>query len=424
MDLIQLIELNQKLNSPENQYKHSIYICITGCRASGALELIECFCKGIDERGIGDLVKIIETGCLGKCSEAPLIRIEPEGYYYGKVSPGDIDQILDDTIVGGKRIDRLHTGSSNDKKGFFGDQKKDILRNCGIVDPSKIEDAIKAGTYLNAAKVLVSFRPDDVIKEIEDSGLRGRGGAGFSTGLKWKFCKNAPGKEKYIICNADEGDPGAFMDRALLEGSPHQIIEGMIIAAYAIGAQEGFIYVRAEYPIAVRHITLAVDQAMETGLLGDNILGSGFSFNIKIRKGAGAFVCGEETALIASLEGMRGMPRSRPPFPANNGYLGKPTNINNVETFANIPVIIEKTADDYNRIGTGNSKGTKIFALAGKVVNTGLVEVPMGITLREIIFDIGGGIPGNRKFKAAQMGGPSGGCVPSRYLDLPIDYEC
>ena len=388
MDISQLKTLREQVISLKNQNKHNIYICMTGCRAAGAFEFSESFKHRLQERDIENLVNIVETGCHGKCSQAPLIRIEPEGFYYGKVTPDDIDEIIDQTIIQGRKIDRLYTGSSRVKagdKGFFGHQKKDILKSCGIVDPNKIEDAIAAGSYMNAAKVFESLTPDDVIKEVMDSGLKGRGGAGFPTGRKWQFCRDAIGECKYLICNADEGDPGAFMDRALLEGSPHQIIEGMIIAAYAIGAQEGFIYVRAEYPIAVKHITLAVAQAEHLGLLGDNILGSGFSLKITIRMGAGAFVCGEETALIASLEGRRGIPRSRPPFPANSGYLGMPTNINNVETLANIPLIIEKTGNIYQKVGTENSKGTKILALAGDVTNTGLVEVPMGITLREII---------------------------------------
>ena len=424
MTFQELTILKDNIISRKNEKTKSIYICTTGCRASGSLKLVESFNNSLKKNGIVNDVEIVESGCHGKCSGAPLIRLEPWGFYYGKVKPEDVDEIVTKTIIGNEKIDRLFTGTSReDEKGFFGHQKKDILANCGLVDPQKIEDAIGTGSYINAAMMLEGMTPENVIDEVLKSGLKGRGGAGFSTGRKWKFCKDAEGEEKYLICNADEGDPGAFMDRALLEGSPHQIIEGMIIAAYAIGASEGFIYVRAEYPIAVEHITLAVKQAEEMGVLGDNILDSDFSFNIKIRKGAGAFVCGEETALIASLEGKRGMPRSRPPFPANSGYMGKPTNINNVETLANIPLIIEKSGSYYSKIGTDNSKGTKIFALAGKVINTGLVEVPMGISLREIIYDIGEGIPDGKKFKAAQMGGPSGGCVPEQYLDLPIDYE-
>ncbi|MBI9097319.1 MAG: NADH-quinone oxidoreductase subunit NuoF [Spirochaetaceae bacterium] len=424
MTLSELKSLREKIEISKKLIKQRIYICTTGCRASGALELVAGFNEYIEKNNLAGILEIVESGCHGKCSQAPLIRLEPSGYYYGKVKPEDVSEIVEKTILGNEKIERFYTVTSQEgEKGFFGHQKKDILLNCGIIDPKKIDDAIGVGAYMQAAAALESMSPLQVIENVLESGLKGRGGAGFPTGLKWKFCHNAPGDEKYLICNADEGDPGAFMDRALLEGSPHQIIEGMIIAAYAIGASRGFIYVRAEYPIAVEHITLAVKQAEEYGLLGDNILGSGFNFRITIRKGAGAFVCGEETALIASLEGKRGMPRSRPPFPANSGYMGKPTNINNVETLANIPLIIEKTGKTYSETGTKDSKGTKIFALAGDVKNTGLVEVPMGISLREIIYDIGEGIPDGRNFKAAQMGGPSGGCVPGEYLDLPIDYE-
>jgi NADH-quinone oxidoreductase subunit F len=306
---------------------------------------------------------------------------------------------------------------------FYKRQDRKVLENCGRIDPKNIENAIERGGYLTAVRTLTEKKPQQIIDEVTDSGLRGRGGAGFPTGVKWNFARKSPGEEKYLICNADEGDPGAFMDRALLEGDPHRVIEGMIIAAYAIGVGQGFIYVRAEYPIAVEHINIALEQARSFGLLGDNIAGTGFGFDIEVRMGAGAFVCGEETALISSLEGKRGMPTTRPPFPAESGYKAKPTNINNVETFANVPVILKDGAKNYSKIGTAKSKGTKIFALAGKVNNTGLVEVPMGTTLREIIFDIGGGIPGGRKFKAAQMGGPSGGCIPARYLDNEIDYD-
>jgi len=423
MTLMELKSLQKEIVSHRKAIIQKVYICTTGCRASGALNLVSEFRKCIKNMSLEDTLEIVETGCHGKCSQAPLIRLEPSGFYYGKVCIEDVREIIEKTVLENEKIERLYTGTSHEgKEGFFGHQKKDILVSCGVVDPKKIDDAIESGAYFQAAAAL-QMKREEVIDQVLQSGLKGRGGAGFSTGLKWKFCYNAPGEEKYLICNADEGDPGAFMDRALLEGSPHQIIEGMIIAAYAIGASQGFIYVRAEYPIAVEHITLAVKQAEEYGLLGDDILGTGFNFRIKIRKGAGAFVCGEETALIASLEGKRGMPRSRPPFPANSGYMGKPTNINNVETLANIPLIIANSGKTYSETGTDNSKGTKIFALAGDVNNTGLVEVPMGISLREIIYDIGEGIPGDRKFKAAQMGGPSGGCVPEKYLDLPIDYE-
>ena len=424
MTSAELLKHKERIEKSKRDQNQKIYICTTGCRASGALQLVDRFNSVLKNNALENEVAVVETGCHGKCSQAPLIRLEPSGFYYGKVQVDDIEEIVEKTIKKSEKVDRLYTGTSREgESGFFGHQKKDILFSCGTIDPQKIDDAISTGTYSQAARMFETMSSEKVIDEVLQSGLKGRGGAGFPTGRKWKFCHDAPGEEKYLICNADEGDPGAFMDRALLEGSPHQIIEGMIIAAYAIGANEGFIYVRAEYPIAVDHISLAVKQAGEYGLLGKNILGSGFDFTITIRKGAGAFVCGEETALIASLEGQRGMPRSRPPFPANSGYMGKPTNINNVETLANIPIIIKNSGEVYSRIGTENSKGTKIFALAGKVANTGLVEVPMGISLWEIIYDIGEGIPDNKKFKAAQMGGPSGGCVPEQFLDLPIDYE-
>jgi NADH:ubiquinone oxidoreductase subunit F (NADH-binding)/(2Fe-2S) ferredoxin len=424
MNLKDLNELKESINIRKKTYKHIIYICTTGCRASGALNLIDHFKKSVKEKVLEKDVLVVASGCHGKCSASPLIRLEPTGYYYGGVQPEDINEILETTILSGEKVDRLFAGRSTmETNGFFGQQKKNVLARCGTINPQSIEDAIAAGSYFNAEKALNTMSAEQVIDEVLLSGLKGRGGAGFPTGKKWKFCSDVAGDEKYLICNADEGDPGAFMDRALLEGCPHQIVEGMIIAAFAIGASKGFIYVRAEYPIAVEHITKAVRDAERMGLLGNNILESGFGFTITIRKGAGAFVCGEETALIASLEGKRGMPRSRPPFPAVSGYLGRPTNINNVETLANIPLIIRDSGAVYRTLGVENSTGTKIFALAGKVVNTGLVEVPMGITLRDIIFNIGGGIPDGKKFKAAQMGGPSGGCVPEQYLDLPIDYD-
>ncbi len=405
-------------------YKVRIYVCMTGCRALGSGSLTERFKAKLKEEELEKDVLIIETGCHGKCSNAPLILLEPFGYLYGDLKPEDADEIIAETIIKGNKIDRFFVGSNKEEgAGFFGLQRKDVLKDCGKVDPQRIEDAVASGSYGMIGKILTTYSPEKVIEEVLESGLKGRGGAGFPTGRKWDFCRRAPGDEKYLICNADEGDPGAFMDRALLEGSPHQVIEGMLIAAYAIGASNGFMYVRAEYPIAVDHINMAIKQAHACGLLGDNIFGTDFCFDLKVRKGAGAFVCGEETALIASLEGKRGMPTSRPPFPANSGYKGKPTNINNVETFANIPVIMEKGGSAFSSVGTESSKGTKIFALAGKVKNTGLVEVPIGITLREIIFDIGDGIPKDKKFKAAQMGGPSGGCVPAEYLDLPVDYD-
>ncbi|UCC67279.1 MAG: NADH-quinone oxidoreductase subunit NuoF, partial [Armatimonadota bacterium] len=343
--------------------------------------------------------------------------------------PEDAAEIVEETVLGGRFVERLcwsfggQVAPLQQDIPFYKHQTRLVLRNCGVVDPRSIEDSLMRGAYMSAARVLSGMSPEDVIEEVQRSGLRGRGGAGFPTGRKWQLARSAGGDPKYVVCNADEGDPGAFMDRALLEGDPHLVIEGMIIGAYAVGANKGFIYVRAEYPIAIEHTEVALSQARELGLLGENMLGTGFDLDIEVRKGAGAFVCGEETALIASIEGERGMPRPRPPFPVESGLYGRPTNINNVETWANVPRLIERGGDAYAQVGTEGSKGTKIFALAGRVRNTGLVEVPMGATLRQIIFDIGGGIPRGRKFKAAQMGGPSGGCVPARYLDLPIDYD-
>ena len=402
---------------------------MTGCRARGAVELARVFREKLEASGLDKSVEVVDVGCHGQCSRAPLIMIEPEEFLYGNVKPRDIDEIIEETLKGGRPVPRLCVQvdgvavPSVEDIPFYRAQERAVLKNCGRINPRSLEDAIAAGSYDAAAKALTTMTPKEIIAEVEQSGLRGRGGAGFPTGLKWGFARKAPGNEKYLVCNADEGDPGAFMDRALLEGTPHQVMEGMLIAAYAIGAGNGFIYVRAEYPIAVEHIALAIEQAREYGLVGTDILGSGFDFNIEIRKGAGAFVCGEETALIASLEGKRGMPRPRPPFPANEGFRGKPTNINNVETLANIPLIIAEGSEAFRGKGTEDGRGTKIFALAGKVRETGLVEMPMGATLRQIVFDVGGGIPDGREFKAAQIGGPSGGCVPAQYLDLPIDYE-
>ncbi|MBT3276253.1 MAG: NADH-quinone oxidoreductase subunit NuoF, partial [Spirochaetales bacterium] len=390
--------------------------------------LSERFRTEFNTAGLNDTYAVVDVGCHGQCSRAPLIMIEPGGLLYGNVKPDDVPEIIEKTLKNGETIERLCGGddqsaATRENISFYRNQKREVLNNCGRINPRSIDEAIAEGGYAAAAKALTASTPQDVVDLVKAAGLRGRGGAGFPTGMKWGFAAQAPGDEKYLICNADEGDPGAFMDRALLEGTPHQVLEGMIIAAYAIGAHHGFIYVRAEYPIAVDHINLAIKQAREKGLLGENIFGSGFSFDIEVRKGAGAFVCGEETALIASLEGKRGMPRPRPPFPANAGFRGKPTNINNVETLANVPGIILKGSDWFTGIGTDGSKGTKIFALAGKVKETGLVEVPMGVTLREIVFDVGGGIPDGREFKAAQIGGPSGGCVPAQFLDLEIDYD-
>jgi NADP-reducing hydrogenase subunit HndC len=406
-----------------------VLVCATGCRALGAMELSKAFREQLAAAGMNRDIDVVETGCHGQCARAPLVLIEPQNFLYGQVKPEDVADIIQTTLRDGKPVERLcesrdgATAATIDDVPFFKAQRREVFRHCGRLDPRRLDDAIAFGTYEAAAKALTSMTPRQVIDEMTGSGLRGRGGAGFPAGVKWANCRKQPGAEKYVICNADEGDPGAFMDRALLEGVPHQVLEGMIVAAYAIGAPHGFVYVRAEYPIAVEHVTLAIRQAREAGLLGRNILGSGCDFDIEVRMGAGAFVCGEESALIASLEGHRGMPRPRPPFPVERGYRGKPTSINNVETFANVPLIIGKGKDWYAGIGTRGSKGTKVFALAGKVRNTGLVEVPMGATLRQIVYDIGGGIQDNRAFKAAQMGGPSGGCVPAQFLDLPIDYD-
>ena len=424
-----LVAMRKLCEEGLKQDKVKVFICMTGCRALGAEEVYGEFKKQLDEQGLNDKVEIVETGCQGLCARAPVMTIDPPGIFYGRVTVDIVPDVISNTILKGEVIKKLCYAEAGKKIPylkdipFYSKQKKVVLRNCGVIDPNSIEQYIARNGYEGLAKAFFKLKPEGIINEVKSSGLRGRGGAGFPTGLKWEFCRKAKGSIKYLICNADEGDPGAFMDRAVLEGDPHAVIEGMLVAAFAIGSEKGFIYVRAEYPIAVNHLERAIAQARQLNLLGDNILGSGFSFDLEIKKGAGAFVCGEETALIASIEGKRGMPRPRPPFPANSGLWNKPTNINNVETFANIPIIILNGSDSYKQYGTKNGAGTKIFALAGNVKNTGLVEVPMGTTLREIIFDIGGGIPGRRQFKAAQMGGPSGGCVPAEHLDLPIDYE-
>lgn len=424
-----LVSMRKSHDKKHKRDTVKVYICMTGCRALGAEEVYDEFRKQIKKQKLEDKVEVIETGCQGLCARAPVMTIDPQGVFYGRVTADIVPDIISNTVLKGEVINKLCYAEAGKKIPylkdipFYSKQKKIVLRNCGVIDPNNIEQYIARKGYETFAKALFDLEPEYIINEITNSGLRGRGGAGFPTGLKWEFCRKAKGDIKYVICNADEGDPGAFMDRAVLEGDPHAVIEGMLIAARAIGSERGFVYVRAEYPIAVDHLKNAISQARELNLLGNNILGSGFNFDLEIKMGAGAFVCGEETALIASIEGKRGMPRPRPPFPANSGLWDKPTNINNVETLANIPVILSNGSEWYKQLGTKNGTGTKIFALAGKVKNTGLVEVPMGTTLREIIFDIGGGIPGRREFKAAQMGGPSGGCVPAEHLDLPIDYE-
>ena len=403
----------------------------TGCTALGSAQVFAAFEEQIKKRNLSGSVRLKRTGCHGFCEKGPVAVIMPKQFFYCGIEVDDVEEVIEKTVLAGESIERLRyvdpkTGNRvvyEYEVPFYAGQQRNVFRYNGKIDPVLIEDYIAAGGYTALTKALQGYSPEKIIEIIKESGLRGRGGGGFPTGLKWEFCRKAQGHERYLICNADEGDPGAFMDRSVLEGTPHAVLEGMLIAGLAIGANQGFIYVRAEYPLAVKNTTAAIELARSTALLGDNILGTDFCFDIEIRQGAGAFVCGEETALIASLEGKRGMPRSRPPFPAQEGYMGQPTIINNVETFANVPLIISNGADWYNKIGTEKSKGTKIFALAGKVNNTGLVEVPMGATLREIIFDIGGGIPGGRKFKAAQMGGPSGGCIPAAYLDTEIDYD-
>ena len=401
----------------------------TGCTSSKSPKIIDNFRKIIEEKGIKN-VKVIKTGCFGLCAKGPIVIIRPEDTFYAMVKPEDCEEIIQSHIIDGKIVERLLCKDVDgkivnklDDLTFYKKQKRIALKNCGVINPEDIDEYIAFDGYKALEKVLFEMSQDDVINEVTESGLRGRGGAGFPTGKKWYFTKIAEGDQKYVVCNADEGDPGAFMDRSILEGDPHSVIEAMMIAGYAIGANKGYIYVRAEYPIAVHRFQTAIDQAKEYGILGKNIFGTDFSFDLEIRLGAGAFVCGEETALLESIEGRSGRPRLKPPFPANCGLWQKPTLINNVETYANITKIILNGAKWYSSIGTEKSKGTKVFALGGNVVNVGLVEVPMGTTLREIVFDIGGGIPGGHEFKAAQTGGPSGGCIPAEHLDTPIDYE-
>jgi len=409
--------------------KHILVSHGTGCTSSKSEDIIINLRKTLEEKGIEN-VRVIQTGCFGLCAKGPIVIVRPENIFYSNVRPDDAEEIINTHIVEGKIVERLLCRDIDgklieklDDLSFYKKQMRIALKNCGTIDPENIDEYIAFDGYKALEKVLTEMSSDDVIDVVSSSGLRGRGGAGFPTGKKWSFTKMAENDQKYVVCNADEGDPGAFMDRSVLEGDPHCVLEAMAIAGYAIGANQGYIYVRAEYPIAVERLKIAINQAREYGLLGDNIFGTGFKFDIDIRLGAGAFVCGEETALLESIEGKRGQPRLKPPFPANSGLFGKPTLINNVETYANIAQIIMKGADWYSSIGTENSKGTKVFALGGNVNNVGLVEVPMGTTLREIVYDIGGGIPNGRDFKAAQTGGPSGGCIPKEHLDTPIDYE-
>ena len=418
--------------TPANLAKHHVLICAgTGCSSSNSMEVKEALEKQLVEAGLDSEIDVVKTGCFGFCSLGPIMVIYPEGTFYHHVKVEDVAEIVETHLKGGQLVDRLlYDIPGQNKKApdmshipFFQKQKRVALRNCGTINPENINEAIAHDAYQGLGRALTSMTPAEVIAEVEKSGIRGRGGAGFPTGKKWKFAAGYPAPEKYVVVNADEGDPGAFMDRSVLEGDPHSILEAMAIGGYAIGAQHGFIYVRAEYPIAVHRLEIAIAQARELGLLGENIMGSGFNFDVDIRLGAGAFVCGEETALLTSVEGKRGEPRPRPPFPAEKGLWGVPTFVNNVETLANIPVIFTKGGDWFASIGTAGSKGTKVFAMAGKVNNIGLVEVPMGTTLREMIYDIGGGIPNGKEFKAAQTGGPSGGCLPASALDTEIDFD-
>ena len=414
-------------------YRSHVLVCGgTGCTSSGSPQIMEALKYEIKRQGLEDEVAVVETGCHGLCALGPIMIVYPDATFYSMVQPGDIPEIVSEHLLKGRVVTRLLYQETVSPSGgikalsdtdFYKKQHRIALRNCGVINPENIEEYIGTGGYEALGKVLTEMTPDDVIQVLLDSGLRGRGGAGFPTGLKWKLCKQNDADQKYVCCNADEGDPGAFMDRSVLEGDPHAVLEAMAIAGYAIGASQGYIYVRAEYPIAVERLKIAIKQAREMELLGKNIFGSGFDFDIDLRLGAGAFVCGEETALMTSIEGKRGEPRPRPPFPAQKGLFGKPSILNNVETYANIPQIILNGPEWFASMGTEKSKGTKVFALGGKIHNTGLVEVPMGTTLRTVIEEIGGGIPNGKKFKAAQTGGPSGGCIPAEHFDVPIDYD-
>ena len=413
-------------------YRSHVLVCGgTGCTSSGSQQIMVALREELKKQGLDEEVSVVQTGCHGLCALGPIMIVYPDATFYAMVKEEDIPEIVEEHLLKGRPVQRLLYDETVTPSGvkslgdtdFYKKQHRIALRNCGVINPEVIEEYIGTGGYQALGQDLTEMTPDDVIQVLLDSGLRGRGGAGFPTGLKWKRAKGNDADQKYVCCNADEGDPGAFMDRSVLEGDPHAVLEAMTIAGYAIGASQGYIYVRAEYPIAVQRLKIAIDQAREMELLGDDIFGSGFSFNIDLRLGAGAFVCGEETALMVSIEGNRGEPRPRPPFPAQKGLFGKPTILNNVETWANIPQIILNGPEWFSSMGTEKSKGTKVFALGGKIHNTGLVEVPMGTTLREIIEEIGGGIPGGKKFKAAQTGGPSGGCIPAEHFDIPIDYD-
>lgn len=403
----------------------------TGCRASQSDTIVEKMKKELENRSLDEDVQVVITGCFGFCEKGPIVKMLPDNTFYTQVSPNDVTEIVDEHIIKGRKVERLLYVDPNkgeaepDSKhmDFYKKQIRIALRNCGFINPEVIDEYIAAEGYEALGKVLADYTPQETIEIIKQSGLRGRGGGGFPTGLKWQFAAQNEADKKYVVCNADEGDPGAFMDRSILEGDPHSVLEAMAICGYTMGADEGVIYIRAEYPLAIERLHIAIKQAREYGLLGKNILGTGFDFDITLRYGAGAFVCGEETALIHSMEGLRGEPTVKPPFPAESGYNGKPTNVNNVETFANIPAIILKGAEWFSSIGTEKSKGTKVFALAGKINNVGLIEVPMGTTLRDVIFEIGGGIKDGKKFKAVQTGGPSGGCLTEKDLDTPIDFD-
>lgn len=403
----------------------------TGCKASSSHTITDHLQKKLEANGISNQVEVITVGCFGFCEKGPIVKIIPDNTFYTQVTPEDAEEIITEHIMGGRKIERLLYEDPKTEKAvsdskhmdFYRKQLRVALRNCGFIDPENIEEYIARNGYFALADCLLQKQPTEVIESIKRSGLRGRGGGGFPTGIKWELTNKQVADVKYVVCNADEGDPGAFMDRSIMEGDPHSIVEAMAICGYSIGASKGLVYIRAEYPLAIQRLKKAIAQAREYGLLGNNILGTSFGFDIEIRYGAGAFVCGEETALIHSMEGKRGEPTLKPPFPAESGYLGKPTNVNNVETLANIPIILTKGADWYSSIGTERSKGTKVFALAGKINNVGLIEVPMGTTLREVIYEIGGGIKGGKKFKAVQTGGPSGGCLTEKHLDTPIDFD-
>ena len=414
------------------KYKTHMLVCGgTGCRASASDMLYENLKKEVQENGLENDVQVVTTGCFGFCEQGPIVKMIPDNTFYVSVEPGNAKEIVAEHVIKGRKVEKLlykdpvRKEQIPDSKhmGFYKKQLRIALRNCGLIDPENINEYLAADGYEALGKVLLEMTPEQAIQEMIDSGLRGRGGGGFPTGVKWQIASKVASDQKYVVCNADEGDPGAFMDRSILEGDPHSVLEAMAINGFCIGADKGLIYIRAEYPLAIHRLKIAIEQAREYGLLGEDILGSGFNFDVELRYGAGAFVCGEETALIHSMEGERGEPTFKPPFPAQSGYLGKPTNVNNVETFANIPVIFNKGAQWFAGIGTEKSKGTKVFALAGKINNVGLIEVPMGITLREVIFEIGGGIKGGKKFKAVQTGGPSGGCLTDKHLDTPIDFD-